>query len=501
MSRYYLTTPLYYVNAAPHLGHAYTTVIADCLARYHRLKGDGVFFLTGTDEHGQKIEQAAAAAGKAPKEFADSIVPGFKKLWETLHISYDHFIRTTDSYHTDGVRAALEKLFKEGKIYPKTYDGWYCVPDETFCPKPDIENGKPVCPDCHRPIEQIKEKNYFFKLGEYQNWLAGHIEKNDSFIVPKTRRNEVLSFLKDQKLQDLCISRPKARLEWGIEMPSPPFEPGYVTYVWFDALLNYITALGYPDMKNPKWIWPADVHLIGKDILRPHAIYWPVMLKALGLEPPKTVAVHGWWLVEGEKMSKSRGNIVDPHTIVAEYGVDAYRYFLLREVPFGHDGTFSEKAMDKRYNADLANDLGNLLHRTLTMIEKYFGGVVPCYTQSFVGMPADLEKGWDSFDFQKAISGLWAWIDQGNTLIDERKPWVLAKAAAKTEELKAVLGGLADMLRTLAILLWPIMPSTSENIWKQLGCPGKISREKLWAAGASSGQKVQKGRPLFPRRE
>ncbi len=520
---YYLTTPLYYVNAPPHLGHAYTTVIADVLARYHRLRGQPVFFLTGTDEHGQKIQQAAAAAGKPPQQFADEIVPNFSALWTALNISYDDFIRTTEPRHTTGVQAALVQLLASGDIYLGTYEGWYCVPDETFWPNVTATPGQaPVCPECRRPVERISEKNYFFRLEKYRPWLRQHIQAYETFIQPTSRRNEVLAFL-HRPLQDLCISRPTARLSWGIPMPSPPFEPGYVTYVWFDALLNYVTAVGYPDTKHARWpSWPANLHLIGKDILRPHAVYWPIMLHALGLPLPTTVAVHGWWLIEGEKMSKSRGNVVDPHAVIAEFGVDAYRYFLLREVPFGHDGTFSEQALEKRYTADLANDLGNLVYRVLTMLEKYFSGIVPnAQPRRGIALPAyeepeedflpglgtgvHLSKAFDAYNFQFALTILWACIDQGNAWIDQKKPWVLAKGdEVAMQELTRVLARLLEFLRALAVWLWPFMPTTSEKMWEQLGCPGNITDvrwSEAWKAGATAGQTIQKGLPLFPRRE
>ena len=515
-STYYLTTPLYYVNAPPHLGHAYTTVIADVLARYHRLRGDEVFFLTGTDEHGQKIQLSSSAAGQEPTQFVESMVPAFKQLWSTLNVSYNYFIRTTDESHQRGVQAALVQLLTAGDIYKGAYEGWYCVPDETFWPSLTITPGKtPLCPECQRPVQQIKEENYFFRLGRYQSWLQQYIHNHPEFIHPLSRRNEVLGFL-EQPLQDLCISRPEERLVWGIEMPSPPFESGYVTYVWFDALLNYITAVGYPDAAHARWLfWPADLHLIGKDILRPHAVYWPIMLHALGLEPPTTIAVHGWWLVEGQKMSKSRGNIVDPHAVVAEYGVDAYRYFLLREVPFGQDGTFSEAAMDKRYNSDLANDFGNLVFRTLTMIEKYFGGEVPSFRETqFRLSDGSIYRGpggWvqlplpHEWDFRLVLENVWLEIDRANKLIDDKKPWVLAKGGeAQQRELAVILGALADLLRALAVWLWPVMPATCENLWSQLGCPGKLDGvcwDDAWKVSATSGQRIQKGLPLFPRRD
>jgi len=539
---YYLTTPLYYVNAPPHLGHAYTTVLADCLARYQRMRrGRGhVFFLTGTDEHGQKIRQAATEAGKSPQQFADDAVPGFQALWNTLNVSYDDFIRTTEPRHTRGVQAALSQLLNAGDVYKGAYEGWYCTPCETFWPNLTVASDtKPSCPDCRRPVEHLREENYFFRLEKYRAWLIDYIHDPRKaigpvypgewidqlgFIRPTTRRNEVLEFLK-QPLQDLCISRPAARLSWGIPMPSPPFEPGYVTYVWFDALLNYITAIGYPDTGHERWArWPADVHLIGKDILRPHAVYWPIMLHALGLPPPRTIAVHGWWLAGGEKMSKSRGNVVDPNAVIAEYGVDAYRYFLMREVPFGQDGTFSEAAMDKRYTSDLANDLGNLVYRTLTMLEKYFQGVIPDYRYDPATAPAHVkqfigrlegyfgregsqrESALDTYDFHTTLSGLWHIVTLGNQLIDAYQPWVLAKRrqqdVAAEAELQAILGVLADALRALAVRLWPFLPTTSEQMWTQLGCPGTLSEvgwDQAWQPGATSGHRIRKDPPLFPR--
>ena len=513
MKPYYLTTPLYYVNAPPHLGHAYTTVIADVLARYHRLRGDQVFFLTGTDEHGQKIQQAAAAAGKPPQQFADEIVPNFTALWKALNVSYDDFIRTTEPRHRCGVQAALTRLFEQKQIVKDTYEGWYCTPCETFWPKPVFQvplaatpTPGPLCPDCRRPVEQITEQNYFFPLEPHRRWLVDYIRSHESFIIPASRRNEVLAFL-DQPLQSLCISRPKARLSWGIPLP---FDTDYVTYVWFDALLNYITAVGYPDAGHARWpSWPADLHLIGKDILRPHAVYWPIMLHALDLPLPETVAVHGWWLVEGEKMSKSRGNVVDPHAVIAEFGVDAYRYLLLREISFGQDGTFSEQALEKRYTADLANDLGNLLYRTLTMLEKYCEGTIPQRggTAGFVsgGPTADaVTKALERWAFDVVLGQLWGLVASGNAVIDREKPWILAKDPAQAGRLRELLTALADTLRALAVWLWPFMPTTSEKIWAQLGCPGKLDDvrwDDAWRPGATAGQKIQKGPPLFPRRE
>ena len=355
MKKFYITTPLYYVNSKPHIGHSYTQIACDTVARFMRRSGHDVFFMTGTDEHGEKIEKATLEKGYKEgeeKAFVDEIVPVFKGLWKKININYDFFIRTTDDYHVKSVQACLERLKKTDKIYKKVYKGWFCTPCETFWSKGQVPDG--VCPDCKRPAEKLDEENYFLKISEYQTWLIDYIGAHPDFIKPDFRRNEVLGFLKEPLL-DLCISRSKSRMAWGIEIP---FDKNYVTYVWFDALLNYISGAGYPhDMARFKKLWPADYHVIGKDILRHHAVYWPIILRSLDIEPPKTIFAHGWWIIKGEKMSKSKGNVVDPVEIVAQYGVDPYRYFLLREVPFGLDGSFSEELLVARYNSDLANDL------------------------------------------------------------------------------------------------------------------------------------------------
>ena len=374
--KFYITTPLYYVNASPHIGHSYTTIAADSLARHMRkvLGEDCVWFLTGTDEHGQKIQKAADALKLSPKEFADKMVKTFDQLWKELGISYNDFIRTTEDRHMNVVKKSLEILFKKGDIYLDEYSGWYCTPCETFWIESQLNEG--LCPDCKRAVEKIIEKNYFFKLAKYQYWLIEYIKSHSNFIKPDSRKEEVLRFLELNKLSDLCISRPKERLSWGIPLP---FAPMHVTYVWFDALINYISAVGNfneKDQYQSKW-WPADLQLIGKDILRQHAVYWPIMLHALGLELPKTIFAHGWWMINQDKMSKSKGNVVNPLEMVKKFGIDVYRYFLLRDVPFGLDGNFSEEGIVKRFNGDLANDLGNLVYRTLTMIEKYYQGYVP----------------------------------------------------------------------------------------------------------------------------
>ena len=496
-NKFYITTPLYYVNASPHIGHSYTNIAADCLARYMRslLGKENVWFLTGTDEYGQKIQKAADEAKLTPQEFADKMVAQFVSLWRDLDISYDDFIRTTEDRHTGCVQRILEILHQKGDIYQDTYEGWYCTPCETFWMGSQLINQ--ACPDCQRPVEKIAEKNFFFTLSKYQDWLLGHIQSHPEFIRPQIRRNEILSFLRLNKLNDLCISRPRERLSWGIPLP---FSPAHVTYVWFDALINYISAVGKFDTEGryqSLW-WPADLQLIGKDILRQHAVYWPIILHALDIEPPRTIFAHGWWLINEGKMSKSKGNAVSPVDMVHKYGIDVYRYFLLRDVPFGLDGNFSEDAIIKRFNADLANDLGNLLYRTLTMIEKYFEGKIPQKITRPKAQQANLIntklerldcgirdnlKASGDFNFSAALEAIWEVVNLANKYVEDTKPWNLAKEK-KSEELEDFILVLVNVIRGVERAVSSFMPQAAESLRNQIGK-----------------DTINKGKPLFPRIE
>lgn len=521
-NKFYITTPIYYVNDIPHIGHAYTTVAADVLARYWRLRGHEVFFLTGLDEHGQKVQQAAAKAGIDPQAHCDKLAPQFENLWRKLNISNDAFIRTTDVQHKQVVQQYLQELFGKQLIYKADYSGWYCTFDERFWTEKDVADG--LCPDCKRPVEKLSEHNYFFKMGQYQDRLIEHIKKHDRFIRPESRRNEVLGFLTTQTLGDLSISRPKSRLSWGIELP---FDTNYVTYVWFDALVNYISALEYLPRGNPasNRFWPANMHLVGKDILTTHAVYWSTMLMALDLPLPETIFAHGWWTVDGEKMSKSRGNVIDPNKMVETYGVDAFRYFLLREVPFGQDGDFSEHAMIRRVNSDLANGIGNLLSRTLTMIDRSYEGKIPSVPQNYlVGKLAEenypllvharnslltlgnqLVYSFQDFEFNNLLLHITSRVSDVDTFIDQHKPWNLAKDQSKREELSAVLYTAAECLRILSLYLYPMMPNTAKSIADQLGIAVDFDSPLLKAnvkwGELQSGTKTRKAAALFPRVE
>ena len=508
---FYITTPIYYVNDVPHIGHAYTTIAADVLARYWRLRGRDVFFLTGLDEHGQKVQQAAAKAGIDPQTHCDKLAPQFQQLWSRLNISNDAFIRTTDPPHKKIVQRYLQELYDKDLIYKASYTGWYCTFDERFWTEKDVSDG--LCPDCKRPVERLSEHNYFFKMGQYQDRLIDHIKTHENFIRPESRRNEVLGFLQTQKLGDLSISRPKSRLSWGIELP---FDKDYVTYVWFDALVNYLSALEYK-LASPSVdrYWPASVHLVGKDILTTHAVYWSTMLMALGLPLPDTVFAHGWWTVDGEKMSKSRGNVVDPNEMANKYSVYAFRYFLLREVPFGQDGDFSESALVGRINSDLANGLGNLLSRTLTLVERSCDGVIPEHSlsgasdieekltaaglEAFSLADSDIEN----FAFSKALEQIWQLVRAADQYLEFYSPWTLAKDPSKSKLLSSVLYRSADSLRLLAIAIYPFMPSTAEAISQQLGINLDFNvpisfEERQWNK-LRSGTRIKKAAALFPR--
>ncbi len=476
MNEFYITTPIYYVNDKPHIGHAYTTILADVLARYHRLLDVPTFFLTGTDEHGQKVQQAAEKNGITPQEQCDQTVVRFKELWDKLEITNDKFIRTTDANHKEVVQEVLQDLFDRDLIYKDEYKGWYCVPCERFYTEKDLVEGK--CPECGREVQEIVESNYFFRMSQYQDWLIEHINNNPGFIQPDHRRNETLGFLK-QPLGDLCVSRPKSRLSWGIELP---FDTDYVCYVWFDALINYISGIGYrrDDAEFNKW-WPASTHLIGKDILTTHTVYWPTMMKAMGIEMPESIFAHGWWLVGRDKMSKSVGNVVNPMDMCEQYGVDAFRYFLMAEMTLGHDASFTEEVFVNRYNSDLANDLGNMLNRVNKMIFKQFDGKIPVVTLEAGDAEKELQKvtleavealkqSIPSMKLDAGISAVMTAVRAGNRYMEQKAPWVLAKEG-KMDELALVLYTAAESLRIIAGLLSPTMPGKMAEMRAALGVP------------------------------
>ncbi len=505
--KFYITTPIYYPSDKLHIGHSYCTVATDTMARYKRIRGYDVMFLTGSDEHGQKIERIAKSQNVTPKQYVDKIVDWIKELWELMDISYDRYIRTTDEKHVKGVQKIFKKLYDNGDIYKSSYEGWYCTPCETFYTERQLVDGK--CPDCGREVEKLKEESYFFKLSKYQERLIKHIEENVEFIQPSSRKNEMINNFLKPGLEDLCVSR--TSFKWGIPVE---FDKGHIVYVWIDALSNYITALGYgsEDERDFKKYWPADVHVVGKEIVRFHTIIWPAMLMALELPLPKKIFGHGWLIIDGGKMSKSKGNVVDPKELAERYGVDALRYFLLREIAFGQDGNFTNEALIQRINSDLANDLGNLLSRTVGMIEKYFNGKLPneqkgnSFDTDVIKVAKETvektEEYMEKMLFSDAFAQIWVLIRRCNKYIDETCPWIIAKDEKRKDELANILYTLSESLRIVAVLISPGMPSTPNEIYKQLSI--KDDNLKTWDSIKEFGKlakdvKIEKALPVFPR--
>lgn len=502
--KFYVTTPIYYVNDVPHLGHAYTTVAADALARYKRLKGYEVLFLTGTDEHGNKIAQTAKEKNITPAQLVDKMVIRFQNLWKKLDISYDDFIRTTEPRHTKVVSKIFKRLYEQNDIYKGTYKGWYCIPCESFWLESQLKEGG-LCPECDREVEKVEEESYFFRLSRYTQPLLEYFKDHPQFVLPSSRKNEAVQFIK-KGLKDTCVTR--LRLDWGIPFP---VEKNYSIYVWIEALINYISALGYGlDEGKFSSFWPANVHLIGKDILRFHAVIWPALLMALGIELPRLVFAHGWWKIKGERMSKSKGIVISPEEIAKEHGVDRLRYFLLREAPFGEDANFSFPLFIKRVNSDLANDLGNLLNRTIPLVVRYCQEKVPhpseeknVLKEKIQEVLLRVEKAMNILSFSEALSGIWEIVKLANLYIDRRAPWRLAKEEDKQKELHTVLYNLLETLRILALLLFPFMPTSAQKIWTQLGIEENIENRSLDKSAVwgqlKPGIKVKQEPPLFPR--
>jgi len=510
--KFYITTPIYYINAAPHIGHAYTTIAADVLARFYRRKNIPVHFLTGTDEHGLKIEAAAREANLQPQIYADQISEKFRELWKHLDIHYDDFIRTTDERHIDCVENVFGRLINIGDItsdiYKGSYEGFYCVSDETYWTKteaPEDSSGKRLCPnlECRKTLELVKEDSYFFRLSKYQDKLLAHYAAHPEFLAPSNRAPEIISFVK-QGLNDISVSR--AKVKWGIPVPG---DPDQTVYVWFDALLNYISAVATQELQLSPELWPADVHIVGKEIYRFHAVIWPAMLLALGLPLPQKVFAHGWWTVEGQKMSKSKGNFIDPYEITREFGVDAFRYFLLREIPFGQDGDFSKEALRRRYNADLANDLGNLVSRVVEMVDRFLGGNLPTqpdldqndYLKQWAQKTRLIDESIKNLDFSQALSTIWSVVASLNQYVNEQAPWKLQKT--DPEKVEPVLFNLVWSLRIVMGWIEPFMPQTAAKVQAQIGVrktPRPMTAEEILAGASSASHEILKAPPLFPRK-
>lgn len=514
--RFYISTAIDYVNGAPHLGHAYEKVVADVIARSRRSMGQEVFFLTGLDEHGQKVQQAAEATHQSPQNYCDQLAIQWTALTQYLGLSHDDFVRTTEKRHQLVVEAILAKLHADGHFYKTTYQGWYSVKEETFLTDKD-RNPDGTWDARWGQVNELSEDNWYFKLGLHQAWLIEHLESNPGFIVPESRRNEVLGFLRSEKLEDLCISRPKARLSWGIPLP---FDPGFVTYVWFDALVNYFSVpaskgdrvalepLGafYPGKSGSFSVWPADVHLIGKDILKFHAVYWPIMLRALGAPLPRQLLVHGWWQKDGQKLSKSTGNVVDPEAVVTEWGLDAFRYFVVRELGIGPDGNWTDSGFGDRYRAELANGLGNLVNRAINMLNRYRQGSVPTPSHELAGAATEVvtqaEAQLREFDLQGTLQTIWKLVNRANEYVEQTAPFKLAKDPAQAARLDEVLYNLLEACRILGVLLWPFMPQTADRVFAQLKLCDAPDRWELTQWGLlEQGHQVGEPVPLFPRKD